>query len=178
MGETVFWPKIGPITTDFDGAMGGRFPPTPPTRRYGPQGRPGHKNIGWGGAHVCYSLPCKALALRPLLPRLNPNFDFLDLLRRPPSPGPNLRTDAAARALSNCFPGSVGSPCSPRRCCARLNYGQALLTRQTARQNLHHGKTIGLLHGNGTIAPAGPGPAGRRGRAGPGSARKCPKTEN
>ena len=130
---------------------------------------------------------CKALALRPLLPRLNRS---LDLLRRPPrprlGPGSKLRgnlfphADAAARALSKGFPGSMGAPCSPRRCCARLNYGQALLTRQ-ARQKFSLGKPLDCymemeqLHRPG---PARPGGGGRgRGRPGNVTKLKIEKTE-
>ena len=41
--KPLFWPKIGPITTDYDGTMGDRIPPMPPTRRYGSRGPGGPK---------------------------------------------------------------------------------------------------------------------------------------
>ena len=41
--KPLFWPKIGPITTDYDGTRGDRIPPMRPTRRYGSQGPGGPK---------------------------------------------------------------------------------------------------------------------------------------
>ena len=44
MGQTVFWPNIDPITTDFDGNRGDRFPPMRPRFCSGSRG-PGGPNI-------------------------------------------------------------------------------------------------------------------------------------
>ena len=58
MGQTVFWLKIGPITTFLDMDRGDRFPPMPPIRRYGSQGRPGPNFgiLGWGGGGPMYAI--------------------------------------------------------------------------------------------------------------------------
>ena len=66
MGQTVFWPKMDPIITDFDGNRGDRFPPARPRILSGSRepGGPGRANnlifvfFGGGcrGAHACYSL--------------------------------------------------------------------------------------------------------------------------
>ena len=56
MGQTVFWLKIGPITTFLDVDRGDRFPPMPPIRRYGPQGRPGPKKFYGGGWGPMYAI--------------------------------------------------------------------------------------------------------------------------
>ena len=58
MGQTVFWIKIGPITTFLDMDRGDRFPPMPPIRRYGSQGRPGPNFgiLGWGGGGAMYAI--------------------------------------------------------------------------------------------------------------------------
>ena len=62
--QTVFWPKIGPITTDFDGNRGDRFPPMRPRILSGSRGPAGPKIefLSWGGAHICYSFPSKRMA--------------------------------------------------------------------------------------------------------------------
>ena len=58
MGQTVFWLKIGPITTFLDMDRGDRLPPMPPIRRYGSQGRPGPNSgiLGWGGGGAMYAI--------------------------------------------------------------------------------------------------------------------------
>ena len=43
MGQTVFWPKIGPITMDFDETRGDLIPPMRPRIWSGSRGRGGQK---------------------------------------------------------------------------------------------------------------------------------------
>ena len=58
MGQTVFWPKIGPITTDFDGNRGDRFPPMRPRILSGSRGPAGPKIefLSWGGGGPMYAI--------------------------------------------------------------------------------------------------------------------------
>ena len=57
--KPLFWPKIGPITTDLDGTRGDRIPPMPPTRRYGSRGPGGPKQPKFR-KNIVLSNPCIA----------------------------------------------------------------------------------------------------------------------
>ena len=58
MGQTVFWPKIGPITTDFDETRGDLIPPMRPRIWSGSRGRGGPKIefLSWGGGGPMYAI--------------------------------------------------------------------------------------------------------------------------
>ena len=51
MGQTVFWPNFGPITTDFDETRGDFLPPMRPRPWSGSRGRagPNLEILGWRG---------------------------------------------------------------------------------------------------------------------------------
>ena len=67
MGQTVFWLKIGPITTFLDMDRGDRLPPTSPIQRPWSQGRPGLISgiLGWGGGGPMYAIVYPALGPGP-----------------------------------------------------------------------------------------------------------------
>ena len=58
MGQTVFWPNFGPITTDFDETRGDFLPPMRPRPWSGSRGRGGPKIefLSWGGGGPMYAI--------------------------------------------------------------------------------------------------------------------------
>ena len=74
MGQTVFWPKIGPITTDFDETRGDLIPPMRPRIWSGSRARGGPKIefLSWGGGGPMYAIVYPVHAVLQFVPPIGP----------------------------------------------------------------------------------------------------------